>query len=148
MSRSIADQLAALRLYPALMAELPTFGKVAALEAGRGFGHIEWTTAGPPIFFHVSGRREAKDRPLHVGDAVLFITGSDPRKPDNRRAVKWVRVQDLAWGPITPPQNQAALDECRREALSKMSLDAIWNILSADWYVELWSGRAPCAVRS
>ena len=82
--------------------------------------------------------------PLHVGDSILFLTGTDPHKPDRGRAVRWVRVQDLAWGSIEPPQSQAVLDEYRRESLSRKSLDEIWNILSADWYVELWNGRAPC----
>lgn len=143
MSRSIAEQLAALRPYPSLLVEMPRFGKLASWDAGRGFGEIELPGDRQRMFCHVTGRLEAKGRSLHAGDQVLFLPGTDRRSRGKTRAVRWMRVQDLSWGSLVPPHDQASLDVLRRAALSGLSLKATWILLEADWYQRLWDGDAP-----
>lgn len=143
MSFSLADQLATIRIYPMLLTAMRRFGVISSWDASRGFGEIELPSVRQRMFCHISGRLGAPGRPLRAGDPVLFLIGSDPRKPDHNRAVRWVRVEDVPWGGITPPHDQGSLDTLRKEALPSFSLEAIWTLLDADWYHQLWNGKAP-----
>jgi superfamily II DNA helicase RecQ/superfamily I DNA/RNA helicase len=129
-----------------LQYELPLWGKVASLQTDRGFGSLSCVTQTKPVFFHFTARQSRQPvdgNTLCIGEPILFIMGTDRRAPGKPRAVRWARVRDLSWGGGELPHDQASLDALRRDALATVSMDALWSLLRADWYVKNWGGNAP-----
>lgn len=130
-----------------VLLQLPCFGTVARLEEERGFGFIS-VSGSRDVFFHFRGfpgkLPEGQKLPP-VGTPVLFITGSDPRRPEepNKGAVLWAPAEAVATTPGGLSTGQATLDAERRKLLDKLSLDAMWALLEASWYAKGWRGSAP-----
>lgn len=130
-----------------LLLTLPRFGTVTRLEEKRGFGFI---SAGghEDVFFHFRGfpgkLPEGQKLPP-VGSRVLFITGSDPRRPHEPKkgAVLWAPVEAVIEPGGVSPADQVSLDATRREALAEQSPEVLWALLEAAWYAKAWRGGAP-----
>lgn len=125
---------------------LPRFGTVARLEEDRGFGFISSDNS-EDIFFHFRGypgRLPDGQKLPPVGSPVLFIAGSDPRRPDEPKkgTILWAPA-DLAESSLGgAPTNQASLDALRRRALDELPRDVLWELLEASWYANAWKGGA------
>ena len=117
--------------------QLPQWGTVASWQEDRGFGFIQYGRA-KALFFHVTAIVSSAHQQLHVGDPVVFITGEDPRKPGDLRAVRWARVSGCDWDGASPPNSQTSLNHLRSSALASLPMDALWAMLRADWYARLW----------
>lgn len=123
---------------------LPRFGTVQRLEENRGFGFItEGETES--VFFHfrgITGRLPDGQKLPPVGTPVIFLTGSDPRRPNKNDAISWAPADFAATALDGLPTNQAALDALRRKCLDKHTLDEMLSLLGASWYVKHWGGGA------
>lgn len=127
--------------------QLPRFGTVARLEEERGFGFIS-VSGSEDVFFHFRGfpgKLPDGQKLPPVGTPVVFITGSDPRRPDEPKkgAVLWVPAEVGAAALGGLPTDQTTLDAMRRELLDTLPLDGFWSLLEASWYANHWSGGAP-----
>lgn len=125
--------------------KLALVGIVEALVDDKGFGFVTCDSRPGEHFFHITtnltGLRDFGG--MAEGNHVLFQLGSNPRKPGQICAVRWVRIDDLDWGDVAPPKDQQALDALRRDALHQRSLNDLRNRVRADWYAKLWAGEAP-----
>ena len=166
----LADQLRALGLKPAerqvpvvrkprsgtggkprsnqttLLLKLPHFGTVARLEEDRGFGFIS-TPGSEDVFFHFRGfpgRLPDGQKLPPVGASVLYITGSDPRRPGEPKkgVILWAPVDATPSPGSEAPTDQHSLDALRRKLLNKLPQEALWGLLEASWYAKSWSGSA------
>ena len=127
--------------------KLPRFGAVARLEEERGFGFISMDGS-EDVFFHFRGfpgRLPDGQKLPPVGTPVLFITGSDSRRPNEPKkgAVLWAPAATAASALDGLPTDQATLDVLRRKLLDKLPLEGVWSLLEASWYAKHWSGSAP-----
>ena len=144
-SKSVGDEPPSTK--DGLLLTLPRFGTVARLEEERGFGFI---SAGghEDVFFHFRGfpgkLPEGQKLPP-VGSRVVFITGSDPRRPNEPKkgVVLWAPVEAVIEPGGVSPTDQASLDAIRREALAEQSPEVLWALLEAAWYAKSWRGDAP-----
>ena len=123
---------------------LPRFGVVARLDEERGFGFIS-AGARDDVFFHFRGypgRLPDGQKLPRVGSQVLFITGSDPRRPNEPKkgAVLWVPVEVASSVLGDTPKDQASLDALRRERLSELPPDAFLGTFDTTWYAKRWGG--------
>lgn len=120
--------------------QLPQWGVVNEWNQDRGFGLIR--QAGTrELFFHVAARVDHQAKPVQsidIGDPVVFITGADPRRPGDLRAVRWACVSDWDWDGAAPPDSQNSLDTLRRDALASLPMQTLWTMLAAGWYARLW----------
>lgn len=133
-----------------LFLKLPRFGVVAKLDEERGFGFI---SGGPreDVFFHVRGypgRLPDGQKLPPVGSQVLFITGSDPRRPHEPKkgAVSWAPVEIASASLGNAPTSQATTDALRRERLGELPREALWGLFETGWYAKRWDGNAPAPI--
>ncbi len=133
-----------------LFLKLPRFGVVAKLDEERGFGFI---SGGPreDVFFHVRGypgRLPDGQKLPPVGSQVLFITGSDPRRPHEPKkgAVSWAPVEIASASLGNAPTSQATTDALRRERLGELPREALWELFETGWYAKRWDGNAPAPI--
>lgn len=170
----LADQLRALGLKPAerqvsavkkprpgtggkppsnqetLLLRLPRFGTVARLDEDRGFGFIS-TGGSEDVFFHFRGfpgRLPDGQKLPPVGSSVLYITGSDPRRPNEPKkgAVLWAPMDAASSSLGEAPGNQESLDAVRRKLLDELPREMLWGLLEASWYANAWKGNAAAPV--
>ena len=102
-----------------LFLKLPRFGTVARLDEERGFGFISGG-AREDVFFHFRGfpgRLPDGQKLPPVGSQVLFITGSDPRRPHEPKkgAVLWAPVEIASASLGDVPTTQGSADAVRRK---------------------------------
>jgi len=133
-----------------LFLKLPRFGVVAKLDEERGFGFI---SGGPreDVFFHFRGypgRLPDGQKLPPVGSQVLFITGSDPRRPHEPKkgAVSWAPVEIASASLGNAPTSQATTDALRRERLGELPREALWELFETGWYAKRWDGNAPAPI--
>lgn len=130
-----------------LFLKLPRFGTVARLDEERGFGFISGG-AREDVFFHFRGYPgrlpDGKKLPP-VGSQVLFITGSDPRRPHEPKkgAVLWAPVEISSASLGNAPTDQTSVDALRRKRLGELPRDALWGLFETAWYAKPWGGNAP-----
>lgn len=130
-----------------LFLKLPRFGIVARLDEERGFGFITTDTR-EDVFFHIKGYAgglpDGQKLPP-VGSQVLFITGSDPRRPHEPKkgAVSWAPVEIASASLGDAPTSQASTDALRRMRLGELPREALWGLFEAGWYAKRWSGNGP-----
>lgn len=125
---------------------LARFGTVARLDEGRGFGFIS-SDGSEDIFFHFRGypRRLPDGQKLPpVGSPVLFIAGSDPRRPDEPKkgTILWAPAELAESSLGGAPKDQSSLDALRRKLLGELPRDVLWGLLEASWYADAWKGNA------
>lgn len=126
-----------------MLLRLPCIGKVKQLEEERGFGFIT-ASAKEDVFFHVSGfdgRLPDGQKLPPVGTDVLYIIGSDPKRPDDSRqsVIAWMPAAMAAGVTGMPIADQPSLDGIRRDQLMALSWDQLWSLVRADWYAKRWS---------
>ena len=131
----------------ALLCRLPRFGTVSRLEEERGFGFLS-AEGHEDVFFHFRGYRgrlPGGQKLPAVGSKVLFIAGSDPRRPNEpkKSAIEWAPFELVAPSAGSDVAGQALLDGLRRHALVQQPLEALWTLLEASWYSNSWRGAAP-----
>ena len=125
---------------------LPRFGTVVRLIEERGFGFIS-SGSREDVFFHFRGCQErlpdGQQLPP-VGSHVLFITGRDPRRPDESKngALLWTPVELASVSLGSTPASQESTDELRRKRLLELPWEAFWALLEARWYAKRWNGKA------
>jgi len=144
-SKNLGDEATSTK--DGLLLTLPRFGTVARLEEERGFGFI---SAGghEDVFFHFRGfpgkLPEGQKLPP-VGSRVVFIAGSDPRRPNEPKkgVVLWAPVEAVIEPEGVSPADQASLDGIRRKALAEQPPEVLWALLEAAWYAKSWRGDAP-----
>lgn len=128
-----------------LFLKLPRFGVVARLDEERGFGFISGG-AREDVFFHFRGypgRLPYGQKLPPVGSQVLFITGSDPRRPNEPKkgAVLWAPVEAASRTLGDTPRDQASLDASRRNRLRELPREALWATFETSWYAKRWGGN-------
>ena len=141
------ERVAAARPQPfdALL-ELPHLGEIVSLNDDQGFGHLSCAGDTEHVFFHFTNRvptGRIEKGSLSVGDPLVFITGTNPRKPDRTRAVRWACVLDVPSLAEESSLDQEQLDELRRASLDRQPLQALWHQLHATWYDRDWGKSAP-----
>lgn len=130
-----------------LFLKLHRFGVVTKLDEERGFGFIS-TAEREDVFFHFRGypgRLPGGQNLPPVGTPVLFITGSDPRRPHEPKkgTVLWAPVEIAASSLGNAPTDQASLDAFRRKRLGELPREALWGTFETSWYAKPWGGIAP-----
>ncbi len=133
-----------------LFLKLPRFGTVAKLDEERGFGFISSGTR-EDVFFHFRGypgRLPDGQKLPPVGSQVLFLTGSDPRRPHEPKkgAVSWAPVEIASASLGNAPTNQATTDALRRKRLGELPREALWGLFETGWYAKRWDGNAPAPI--
>ncbi|HDX0788397.1 TPA: UvrD-helicase domain-containing protein [Stenotrophomonas maltophilia] len=130
-----------------LYLKLPRFGVVARLDEDRGFGFI---SAGgrEDVFFHFRGypgRLPSGQKLPPVGTPVLFITGSDPRRPHEPKkgTVLWAPVEIAASSLGNAPTDQASLDALRRRRLGELPRESLCGTFETSWYAKQWGEDTP-----
>lgn len=127
-----------------LLLKLPRFGTVARLQEERGFGFISIGSR-EDVFFHFrgyQGRLPDGQKLPPVGSQVLFITGRDPRRPNEPKggAVSWAPVEIASALLGSTPTSQASTDALRRNRLLELPREALWGFLETRWYAKRWDG--------
>ncbi|MDV9042569.1 UvrD-helicase domain-containing protein [Stenotrophomonas sp. RAC2] len=130
-----------------LFLKLPRFGTVARLDEERGFGFISGG-AREDVFFHFRGypgRLPDGEKLPPVGSQVLFLTGSDPRRPHEPKkgAVSWAPVEIASASLGNAPTSQASTDALRRKRLGELPREALWGLFETGWYAKRWDGNVP-----
>ena len=137
-----------------LICQLPLWGTVDSWNKTQEYGFLKCDSEPKLIFFHISRRQpdaprqtlnpnpHAHIRSLSDGEPILFILGADPDNTKALGAVRWARVSDLQWDADKQPHDQNSLDSVRRDTLAALSLDELWSLLRADWYVHLWRNES------
>lgn len=133
-----------------LLLSLPRLGSVARLEEDRGFGFIS-ADGSEDMFFHFRGfpgRLPNGQKLPSVGSSVLYIAGSDPRRPDQPKkgVVRWAPAEIASSSLSGPPSSQESLDTARRKLLCELPREELWGLLATSWYAQSWRGDATAPV--
>lgn len=125
--------------------ELAQFATVITSEEGRGFG-VARDDSSQEVFFHFRARAIRKDegeRIPAVGETIVFVLGSDPRRSDGRTATLWLPVDELRWRTPVTVADQTGLDQARRLELEQVADAALLDLVKSTWYSRRWRGEAP-----